>query len=51
MYSRRVEEEVCEGEEVQTAQPVLGCEGGWTLDAAAGTCSNGEVKVSVWYWR
>lgn len=42
----RIEEEVCEGTELQTAEPVMGCDAGFTMDAATGMCTNGEVKVS-----
>lgn len=42
-----VEEDECAEAEVQTVEPTVGCDEGWTLDAAAGTCSNGEVKVGA----
>lgn len=42
-----MEEDVCEdGDmEMQTVEPVAGCEGGFSYDAKSGTCANGEVKV------
>jgi hypothetical protein len=42
-----VTEEVCEEKavEVESVEPSMGCEEGWTMDAATGTCSNGDAKV------
>jgi hypothetical protein len=42
-----VEEDVCEegAVDIQTAEPVMGCEAGFTMDAKTGMCGNGDVKV------
>lgn len=41
--------EVCDEKavEVQSVEPSMACEEGWTMDAATGTCSNGDAKVRV----